>query len=145
MPDLPDAPLDELYRICLSFHSHTLSTESVIVCLEEQYLHDTAVIDFIAMCRKRLFSFIAERLRAIASRLEKGLSVAEEEVQFRTEIYTESFRMIDLLKQRIDDDYLDLLLKAYCMDNYSRFLRTAPRKKERSIPGKAAYRKREPA
>lgn len=124
MPNLPEAGLEELYRICLSFHNHTISVESVLVCLEEQYLHDTTVIDFIAACRCSLFRFIAERVGIVASRLERGLNAVEEESQYRAEIYTESLHVLDALKRQIDDEYLDLLLKAHLIDNHEQFLRT---------------------
>lgn len=142
MPSLPTAGLEQLYQICLSFHNHTLSVESVLVCLEEQYLHDTAVIDFIAGCRRRLFGFIAERVRMVASSLERGLDTVDDEIRFRTEIYTESLCLIDTLKQQIDDKYLDLLLKAHLLDNHSSFLRPALSAKKKRPAAKKSVRRR---
>ena len=144
MPPLADERLERLYRSCLAFHSHTVSIEGIFVCLEEQYLHDTAVIDIIAACRRRLFRLISARVRVVADGIEQGRRDDEKEVRFREEIYRETLEVIDTLVNEIGGAYLELILKAYRLENHAKFLRVprAARRKKARGRGRISARSR---
>lgn len=123
-PPLPSDALEQLYAACIEVHDHTLSIESLLVCLEEQYLHRAEIIDFFASCRTRLFRFISQRIRSLAETLESGGTVHGDVVRFSDEVYRESLTILRELEIRVGDEYFSLLLKAYQLQNYPRSLDT---------------------
>ncbi len=121
-PPLPNAELEQLYRICTFFHGQTSGIELVMICLEERHLHDLDTIDFLAECRTRLWRSLSAAARRIASALESGGPTEELANQLGNGIFFESMRVLNEMQRRLGGEYFELLLSAYRLQNYQRFL-----------------------
>lgn len=130
IPPLCDERLEELYRCCLSLHNHTLSLESALVCLEEQYLPDTKVIDFMAKCRTRLFHLISNRVRLIMDQIQNGSDFEPQLKISNQDVYNETMKIIAALRKTIPGGYLPSILKAHQLDDSRRLTRPPGRGKQ---------------
>jgi len=121
-PDLPSDEFERLFRVCANFYRQTAEIEMVFICLEERYLDDIEVIDYLADCRTRLFQFISTRARIVADLLEHGCEFQNDARRFYDEIFLESMRIIHEMRGRLGDEYFDVLLAANQLQGYERHL-----------------------
>jgi radical SAM superfamily enzyme YgiQ (UPF0313 family) len=125
-PRLPDPRFERLYRVCVSFLKRTLDMESIFVCVEEQYLHDQEVIDFIARLRVRLFHIVAARVRAAADLTRDGSDAKTHVERWADEIFYATLETIRTLHRRIATDYLKVVLTAYSLAGYEQLILEDP-------------------
>ena len=125
IPPLGSPELEKLARICNRLYMHTSGIESVIICLEEQYLHDLDAIDLLAGCRTRLFKRLSIAAREISRELEAGRDTKDLVRRSCDEVFAETMSTLAIIEQRLGDDYFDLLKSAYQLRNYEQFLEPA--------------------
>jgi hypothetical protein len=119
---LPSEEFESLYRVCANIYNQTSDVEMLFVCLEERYLDDIGVVDFLAGCRVRLFRFMSARARAAAGLIEIGSDFQDGVREMYREVFVESMRIVQAMRDRLGDDYFDLLLAANRLQGFERFL-----------------------
>jgi hypothetical protein len=104
----------------------TISLEMIFVGLEDQYLGSDEIILLLASSRTHLFRFMVERALQVSISLENGSTVEDLRPtlrRFDEEIWLESVRVLHSIRTEIEDEYLDLLMAAYKLTHYSRWVR----------------------